>query len=175
MDIDKRKQDKDEIDEILIVTSNYTNYETMVNDINESFEILMKDYAKYYDLIQSYPSNVEYKQFFKRTEEELQNKFDSLVKFSNNIYDKTNTILDNINKIDDLLVKEGKLKNKINKFMNNTLTNVRSSLTLKSDYSKINFQEIYILVSLIISIILVIIIGFIINRYYTNTSTIQYK
>lgn len=175
MDIDKRKQDKDEIDEILIVTSNYTNYETMVNDINESFEILMKDYAKYYDLIQSYPSNVEYKQFFKRTEEELQNKFVSLVKFSNNIYDKTNTILDNINKIDDLLVKEGKLKNKINKFMNNTLTNVRSSLALKSDYSKINFQEIYILVSLIISIILVIIIGFIINRYYTNTSTIQYK
>lgn len=99
----------------------------------------------------------------------IQNLFSSLFYIYNKLDDENNVVLDNIDKVDDLIAEEKQMSLELEGTINDMVINERSSTTLKSDYTKINYQEFYILLSLVFSIIMVVIIGFIINGYYRNT------
>ena len=95
--------------------------------------------------------------------------FSSLSHISIKILDENRSVLENIDKLDELIAEERRLSLELEGTINDTVIHERSSTTLKSDYTKINYQEFYILLSLVFSIIMVVIIGFIINGYYRNT------
>ena len=168
MDMNKREETKNFVDSVKIENNNYKNYENKVSELKETYIQLMDDYNKYSDMLITSPSNVEYNQMYSNIKMNIQNIFLSLFEISNKIDDENDVVLDNIDKVDVLIREEKQLKRELDNEMNTTMTNERSSTTLKSDYTKINYQEFYILVSLIFSIIVVVIIVFIINQYYTN-------
>jgi hypothetical protein len=168
MDMNKREENKNFVDSVKIENNNYKNYENKVSELKETYIQLMDDYNKYSDMLITSPSNVEYNQMYSNIKMNIQNIFLSLFEILNKIDDENDVVLDNIDKVDVLIREEKQLKRELDNEMNTTMTNERSSTTLKSDYTKINYQEFYILVSLIFSIIVVVIIVFIINRYYTN-------
>ncbi len=166
--MNKREENKNFVDSVKIENNNYKNYENKVSELKETYIQLMDDYNKYSDMLITSPSNVEYNQMYSNIKMNIQNIFLSLFEILNKIDDENDVVLDNIDKVDVLIREEKQLKRELDNEMNTTMTNERSSTTLKSDYTKINYQEFYILVSLIFSIIVVVIIVFIINRYYTN-------
>lgn len=168
MDMNKREETKNFVDSVKIENNNYKNYENKVSELKETYIQLMDDYNKYSDMLITSPSNVEYNQMYSNIKMNIQKIFLSLFEISNKIDDENDAVLDNIDKLDVLISEEKQLKRELDNEMNTTMTNERSSTTLKSDYTKINYQEFYILVSLIFSIIVVVIIVFIINQYYTN-------
>ena len=129
----------------------------------------MDDYNKYSTMTINSPFNVEYKQIYSNIRMNIQNIFSSLFQMSNKIDEDNNVVLNNMDKVDVLIAGEKKMSQELETDRNIKLTNERSSTTLKSDYKTINYEEIYRLLSLIFSIIMVVIIGFIINQYYTNT------
>lgn len=169
MDVNKRQEKKNFVDSVKVQNNNYKRYENKVTELKSTYIQLMDDYNKYSDMTIKSPSNVEYNQMYSNIKMNIQNIFSSLFQMSNKIDDENIAVLDNIDEVDVLITDEKQMSRELEATTNNTLTNKRSSTILKSDYTKINYQEIYILISLIFSIIMVVIIGFVINQYYTNT------
>lgn len=170
MNTNKREEDKKIVDGIKLQNNNDKIYENKVAELNDTYTQLIKDYSKYYDMTMNDPSNAEYKQMYLNIKANIQNIFYYLFTLSNTIYDENNDILKNTSKIEEIINNEKTMGKKLKNGMNNSSENKRSSEILKNDFIKINYQEIYILVSLIFSIFLLVIIGIIINKYYTNST-----
>lgn len=169
MNTNKREEEKNFVDNVKVQNNNYKNYEKKVAELKETYLYLMDDYNKYHVMSINSPSNVEYKQSYANIKMNIQNLFSSLFYIYNKLDDENNVVLDNIDKVDDLIAEEKQMSLELEGTINDMVINERSSTTLKSDYTKINYQEFYILLSLVFSIIMVVIIGFIINGYYRNT------
>jgi hypothetical protein len=169
MNTNKREEEKNFVDNVKVQNNNYKIYEKKVAELKETYLYLMDDYNKYHVMSINSPSNVEYKQSYANIKMNIQNLFSSLFYIYNKLDDENNVVLDNIDKVDDLIAEEKQMSLELEGTINDMVINERSSTTLKSDYTKINYQEFYILLSLVFSIIMVVIIGFIINGYYRNT------
>lgn len=169
MNTNKREEEKKFVDNVKLQNNNYKIYENKVVELKGTYIHLMDDYIKYQDMTINSPSNVEYKQMYSNIKMNIQNIFSSLFQMSNEIDVDNNDVLDNIDKVEVLIDGEKRLISKMEGTTNDMRVNERSSTILNSDYIKIKNEENYILLSLIFSIIMVVIFGFIINRYYTNT------
>ena len=167
--MNKREEEKNFVDNVKFQNDNYKMYENKVAEIKATYTQLMDDYNKYSAMTINSPSNVEYKQIYSNIRMNIQNIFSSLFQMSNKIDEDNNVVLGNMDKVEVLIAGEKKMSQELETDRNIKLTNERSSTTLNSDYKTINYEEIYRLLSLIFSIIMVVIIGFIINQYYTNT------
>ena len=167
--MNKREEEKNFVDNVKFQNDNYKMYENKVAEIKATYAQLMDDYNKYSVMTINSPFNVEYKQIYSNIRMNIQNIFSSLFQMSNKIDEDNNVVLNNMDKVDVLIAGEKKMSQELETDRNIKLTNERSSTTLNSDYKTINYEEIYRLLSLIFSIIMVVIIGFILNQYYTNT------
>ena len=167
--MNKREEEKNFVDNVKFQNDNYKMYENKVAEIKATYAQLMDDYNKYSVMTINSPFNVEYKLIYSNIRMNIQNIFSSLFQMSNKIDEDNNVVLNNMDKVDVLIAGEKKMSQELETDRNIKLTNERSSTTLNSDYKTINYEEIYRLLSLIFSIIMVVIIGFILNQYYTNT------
>jgi hypothetical protein len=169
MNTNKRTEAKKFVDDVKIQNTNYKKYENKVSEIKETYTHLMNDYNSYADMVINSPNNVEYTQMYSNVKKNIQNIFSSLFEMSNKIDDENEDVLNNMNQVELLLLDEKQLNLELEEQANSSGINERSSTTLKGDYTKINYQEFYVLLSLIFSIIFVVIVICIINKYYTNT------
>ena len=169
MNTNKREEEKKFVDNVELQNNNYKIYKKQVAELKETYLDLMDDYNEYHILIINSPSNLEYKEHYENIKTNIETIFSSLSHISIKILDENRSVLENIDKLDELIAEERRLSLELEGTINDTVIHERSSTTLKSDYTKINYQEFYILLSLVFSIIMVVIIGFIINGYYRNT------
>lgn len=168
MNNDKRIQDKKIVDSVKVQDKNYKNYESKVGELKKTYINVMNDYNKYAPLVINEPSNLENKQMYSNIKLNIQNIFSSLFQISNKIEEENNEVLNNIDIMDILIENEKQTKDELDAIIKDTHINTRSSTTLMNDYTLINYEELYILLSLIFSIIFVVIVGFTIKFYYRN-------
>ena len=166
MTTNKRIDDKNIADSIKFKNTNYITYENELAVLKDTFTNLLDDYNRYTLMTRNFPSNAEYKRMYLSVKLNIQNIFSALFQMSNKIDTENTDVLNNISQVKVFIAGEKDLSDELEENINDRDTNERSSSALKSDYTIINYQELYILLALIFSIISIVINGIIINQYY---------
>ena len=75
MNMNKREEEKNFVDNVKFQNDNYKMYENKVAEIKATYTQLMDDYNKYSAMTINSPSNVEYKQIYSNIRMNIQNIF----------------------------------------------------------------------------------------------------